>query len=341
MAENSMYECRVNFLSLQRAEALVPPEFAAAYRWYQERTGEHLEALPIGSYAPDLPIKLARESGIHSPDYRKLPSRGDGKPKYALSVHSQGQQRYADKDVIEREDGTWILDYCAHRTVEGKQVQTYYNENMMNCLNDGVPIAVMVKDPNGGYKNLGLAFIEEYNADTDIFTLHGPVTVENEREGFFSFIQPQDLTPRDRKIFEEWDQTDERTRTKVDQVIRERQSVFHDRVSKAYEGACAVTQIDVPTVLQAAHIDPYRGRKSQVVTNGVLLRMDIHRLYDENLLAIDPDGNVLRISERLSTTPYAKYDGRRIDVPRDPLCRPDENLLDMHYRQFVSANATR
>jgi len=338
MEDSKLYTCQVNFLSLGRAEELVPPEFIRAYRWFQEHAGQHLDRLPMGrGQVAGFPLSLARQSGIHSPDYRSLPSRGEGKPKYALSIHSEGQRYYEDRDVIEREDGTWILDYCAHRTVPGKRPQTNYNEAMMNCLRDGVPVAVMVKESGGGYRNLGLAFIEEYNAETDIFILHGPVTAENEREGFFSFIQPQLLGPEDRRLLEEWDLFDERAHALVEQVRRERQGIFHRMVAEAYGGACAVTEISVPEVLQAAHIDRYRGGKSQVVTNGILLRMDIHRLYDEHLLSVDPDGAVLRISDRLSMTPYARYDGHPLNLPRDPSLRPDGRLLEMHYRQFVDA----
>lgn len=340
MEDSLLYECSINRLSLERAEKLVPPEFVQAYRWFQERAGEHFDTLPMGDHAPNLPIKLAREAGIHSPDYRNLPSKGAGKTKYVLSVHSQGQTRYDDKDVINREDGTWILDYCAHKTEKGKQPQYSFNQNMMNCLYDGVPIAVMVMNPQGGYTNLGLAYIEEYNAATDVFTLHGPVTADNEDRGFFSFLQMQDLTPEEQKAIEEWDQEDERVRAIVEQVRREQQGAFRKMVSEAYGGACAVTEIDVPQVLQAAHIDRYRGKKSQVVNNGLFLRMDIHKLYDEHLLSVDPDGCILRTSGRLSLTPYAKYDGCKLQVPSDARNKPDEYLLDMHYRQFLTANAS-
>lgn len=131
---------------------------------------------------------------------------------------------------------------------------------MMNCLYDGVPVAVMVLGPRGGYKNLGLAYIEEYNASTDIFTLHGPITAANENRGFFSFLQLQDLTPAEQEALEEWDQEDERVRALVEQVQREQQGTFRKMVAEAYEGACAVTEITVSQVLQAAHIDRYRGK---------------------------------------------------------------------------------
>lgn len=76
------------------------------------------------------------------------------------------------------------------------------------------------------------------------------------------------------------------------------------------------------------------------MTNGLFLRMDIHRLYDEHLLSVDPNGCILRTGAKLQLTPYAKYNGHRLNIPSETQCQPDIRLLDMHYRQFLTANAS-
>lgn len=340
MADEYVFECQVNFLSLKRAEAFVPPEFALAYKWFQDRAGRSIPRLPIGNDAPkDIPVTLAREAGIHSPDYNKLPSRGAQKKKYALSIHSERQLRYDDKDVILRDDGTWILDYCAHKTADGKQRQTNFNEAMMNCLRDGIPVGVMVKRPKGGYDVLGLAYVEQFNSIADIFTLHGPINSATENQGFFSFIQPQDLSQAECKALIEWDTADERVWARVDLVKREQQARFRTVVMEAYESTCAVTQTDVPKALQAAHIDPYRGRKSQTVVNGILLRSDIHLLYDAYMLSVEPESKKVVLGDALlSSEEYRKLKGHIINEPKALSCRPDENLLEIHHRQFLKTN---
>jgi putative restriction endonuclease len=51
-------------------------------------------------------------------------------------------------------------------------------------------------------------------------------------------------------------------------------------------------------VLDAAHIQPYLGAASNHVQNGLLLRTDLHRLYDQGLIGVTPDYS-LRVSERI------------------------------------------
>ncbi|WP_336979879.1 HNH endonuclease signature motif containing protein [Altererythrobacter fulvus] len=57
----------------------------------------------------------------------------------------------------------------------------------------------------------------------------------------------------------------------------------------AYEGRCAISGCDVREVLEAAHIMPYLGEETNDVRNGLLLRADLHTLFDLGLLKIGPD----------------------------------------------------
>lgn len=336
-----LYTCEVNFLTLERAGELVPPEFASAWGWFSDHAGQTIPRLPMGNDAPkDLPLKIVRQAGIFSPSYPELPSRGAGKSKYVLSVHT-GNARYPDRDLIDRGDGTWILDYSAHHPVEGSRVFTHFNDEMMNNLRDGVPIGVMVRQAGGGYRVLGLAFIEQYNAATDSFILHGPVNESTEENGFFEFSELGDVSEDERRLLEEWDREDERARALVAQVRRERQGAFREMVLDAYDGACAVTGVDVAETLQAAHIDPYRGRSSQVVANGLLLRSDIHLLYDAHLLTVTPGSREVLLSDRLRDSVYNRLVGRRIAIPADPRLQPSDRLLAMHHRQFCIEQGIR
>ena len=342
MANDSIIECGVNFLSFKRALKLVPPEYRYAYDWFQEHEGETFARLPMGKYAPKLKggIKRFRQSGIFTPSYTNLASGGRGKERYVLSIHSQGSSLtsnapYPDMDVIRRPDGTWTFDYCAHRSANPDTRDTQgYNQDMMNNLRDGVPVAVFVQYPRIGYINYGLAYVERFDVLTGMFTLHGPVSAEANNVDFCSVVPFDQLTDEERQIFLDADSGDERKRVLAEQVRREKQSEFRQMLLKAYSGACAVTWVDVPEVLQAAHIDPYRGKKSQVVTNGMLLRSDIHLLYDSHLLTVQPRKNLIRVSKRLGGTFYGKLEGMQIRVPDDPQLRPNEDLLEMHMHEF-------
>ena len=92
--------------------------------------------------------------------------------------------------------------------------------------------------------------------------------------------------------------------------------------------------VDILQVLEAAHIDPYRGRKSQIVNNGLLLRADFHLLYDAHLITIEPDTKKLHLSDRLRTSGYGRFDRATLSLPTDTKAQPNEGLLDMHYQQF-------
>ncbi|WP_455235505.1 HNH endonuclease [Senegalimassilia anaerobia] len=71
-------------------------------------------------------------------------------------------------------------------------------------------------------------------------------------------------------------------------MVRQGQQTFRKDLFKAYEGHCAVTGFDTNEVLQAAHILDYRGTQSNIVENDILLRSDIHLLFDSYLLGINP-----------------------------------------------------
>jgi hypothetical protein len=77
----------------------------------------------------------------------------------------------------------------------------------------------------------------------------------------------------------------------VERQIRERrgQQKFRDALLDRHGNRCLVTTCTVLAVIEAAHIHPYRGENDNHPDNGLLLRADIHTLFDLNLLGIEPD----------------------------------------------------
>ena len=74
----------------------------------------------------------------------------------------------------------------------------------------------------------------------------------------------------------------------IDVCERPGQGRFRDVLMIAYAGSCCVTGCSVIEVLEAAHIDPFNGESSDHPENGLLLRCDLHALFDQSLMAIDP-----------------------------------------------------
>lgn len=115
------------------------------------------------------------------------------------------------------------------------------------------------------------------------------------------------------------------------------QGLFSLAVRDAYEGACAVTHEHSAPVLEAAHIKPYARGGEHRVDNGILLRRDLHRLYDRGYVTVTP-GHVFRVGNRLrdefkNGRSYYALDGGAIAVPGDRQLRPSEELLEWHGRE--------
>lgn len=112
------------------------------------------------------------------------------------------------------------------------------------------------------------------------------------------------------------------------------QASFRMAVTAAYEGACAVTTEHSLPVLEAAHIRPYGDGGEHATSNGLLLRSDLHRLFDRGYVTVTP-GHVLRVSRALrddyaNGATYYPMDGRQVHVPAAAGDRPDARLLEWH-----------
>lgn len=331
-------------LSLERAMRIAPPEYAEAYAWFVEHTGE-VGPRPFGGHHPDgMPIKLASERGIHKP--RNFP--------YALSINSSNKEKYAHDKLHNLDDGTWVMQYCAHRQNEGSKVAASpeYNKSLRRCLQKGLPVGVFMKEKNGS-RNLGLAFIERYNSVADMFWLHGPVTFESD----FSSLSPEAKRELENELKEpmletydmdklrelqasgKLEEIDERERVAAITVRRKQQGKFRRMLFDAYDGTCAISGYAVDPVLQAAHITPYFGRKSQLVTNGLLLRADLHLLFDNDLLAVNPDDMRVAVSRSLEKTGYGSFDGVRLRLPAAKDSWPSEERLAAQFDNFKQCEA--
>jgi len=112
------------------------------------------------------------------------------------------------------------------------------------------------------------------------------------------------------------------------------QGAFRVLVTDTYERQCAVTREHTLPVLEAAHIRPVTQAGEHHVTNGLLLRSDVHRLFDLGYVSISPDMK-FRVSRRLEEDwrngkVYYGFDGKPINLPKDPSCRPDARMLEWH-----------
>ena len=112
------------------------------------------------------------------------------------------------------------------------------------------------------------------------------------------------------------------------------QGTFRVAVTEAYGRACAVTHEHSLPVLEAAHIKPFADEGPHEVRNGLLLRSDVHRLYDRGYVTVTPDGR-FEVSRRLKEDfdngkTYYALQGRQVQMPARRADRPDPELLRWH-----------
>ena len=127
---------------------------------------------------------------------------------------------------------------------------------------------------------------------------------------------------------------DERERKLREIVQRRGQPEFRSKLVAAYDARCAVTGYDAVSALEAAHITPYLGPESNHASNGLLLRADIHTLFDLNLIGINPESLQVTTAEQLQGTCYGELGGQELAVPDDDTLRPSKEALQQRWEGF-------
>ena len=113
------------------------------------------------------------------------------------------------------------------------------------------------------------------------------------------------------------------------------QGAFRVLVTDAYERRCAITGEKTLPVLEAAHIKPYALNGPHRVNNGILLRSDLHKLFDLGYLTVTPDLRV-QVSRRLKAEwhngrEYYAHSGEPLRYhPVDPASLPSHEFLKWH-----------
>jgi hypothetical protein len=108
-------------------------------------------------------------------------------------------------------------------------------------------------------------------------------------------------------------------------VLRQGQKAFREALLSAYQGRCAISGCDVEQVLEAAHIMPYLGEHTNFVTNGLLLRADLHTLFDLGIIRIKPNYQIFT-EDRIRAAFLLPES--LINLPTDPASRPSPAALE-------------
>ncbi|MDZ8184383.1 MAG: pentapeptide repeat-containing protein [Nostoc sp. ChiSLP02] len=112
------------------------------------------------------------------------------------------------------------------------------------------------------------------------------------------------------------------------------QEEFKKALIEIYGAKCIITGCNIEEVIEAAHIIPYRNQDSHNIANGLLLRVDLHRLFDKYLLTIHPETRRVLIAPELMDG-YKDILGKTIETRlsgEDAINH--KYVLDAHYQKF-------
>ena len=113
-------------------------------------------------------------------------------------------------------------------------------------------------------------------------------------------------------------------------VLRRYQGAFRQALLRKRPKRCAITGTNEVSVLEAAHIIPYAERFADrdKQENGLLLRSDIHKLFDAHLISINPETREIEVSDRIESSDYLNLRG---GIVSDEV---SQKSLSFHFENF-------
>jgi hypothetical protein len=317
------HEGRIHMQSpLDSILASLTVEHGRALEWFVEHEGE------IGprpwrqhgrSVVPGVSMAMTAERGIHKP----------AELQWALSIGATRDSLYMDGSPTPVDEHTWVLPYRAHEGADGTGYDSPWNRALLRNVRDRIPVGVFLPADEGTNLNLGLAMPEDYDPSAGTFLLRGPMRHSQSVAVWESVPEAED------EIEVALHAEEEPTSRTMTLVLRRRaQDAFRESLLQAYGRSCCVTQYDAEEALQAAHILSYSGRSSQLPQNGLLLRADLHLLFDRHLIGIDPGNLRVSVSPRLKNTRYNALSGSAVSPTVDSSSSPDPKRLAVHWAVF-------
>ncbi|MEZ5080348.1 MAG: HNH endonuclease signature motif containing protein [Thermoleophilia bacterium] len=305
--------------SLSARIALLPDRHQEALDWFllhQGTTTAWPRPLPDGT------LLATKAKGIYKPAWSE----------YALSIRVMLGGPYPDGPITPADDGAWSLRYHQEREDSSS---VYANDGLRFCARDGIPIGVLIQAsarPTSTYEVLGLARITA--VEGTFFLLEGldPEEVIAPTPAAQRPVAPADVHP-----FDPDEVSDTRRRIIAGIIQRRGQARFRGQLVRAYDGACAMSGCGITEVLEAAHITPYLGPETNRPQNGLLLRADLHTLFDLGLIAIEPHTMKVHLAPTLRDSEYGRLAGIPLRLPREAWLAPSPEALRQHWERSTLA----
>lgn len=110
------------------------------------------------------------------------------------------------------------------------------------------------------------------------------------------------------------------------------QANFRTGLLKQYNNSCVISESSCEVELDAAHITPHKKSPDFSLSNGLVLKKDLHGTFDKYLWSINPWNLTVEISEKYNSGEIAKYKGNLVNLVYTP-----ELFLNLlaHYHEFT------
>lgn len=128
----------------------------------------------------------------------------------------------------------------------------------------------------------------------------------------------------------------DRQREMIERWDRRKQAAFRTGLLEIFEGRCAVTGCSALDAVDAAHIIGVDGEGEDTISNGLILRADLHRLFDRDLMAVDPNTGSVHFAETCQRD-YAELEGTRVTLPSRG---PSLSAFRARWRRFKARHKT-
>lgn len=203
--------------------------------------------------------------------------------------------------------------------------ESYYGDSF-NLPEEVITISVLKKYFNRGYnRNMSVQSIDKQ------FFIDIKDGLHDLLENSIYYIDP-DTSDQDaaNESTDPYSPTDKDEREKVNRQITARrgQPKFRKKLLKRYNSKCCVTGCTILHLLEAAHINPYRGEKDNHPSNGLLLRADIHTLFDLDMIGIHPEKLTIHLNNEIRKDNYEELEGVNL------IGKPSKEALQIKWRLF-------
>lgn len=272
---------------------------------------------------------------------------------HALSIRIMLKSSYKDGEFFNVGESGWVCAY--HQELNPRNLaepeNLYSKLALQNCLGDKVPVGILKQtqtQEEGGseYKVIGLGAVIGKIGDYLVLCDLPTAKSLSAKQIIQQLVQheAEKLLLNETNNVEPNPPPDDNYRQKIhiwSQIVRRQgQGSFRKQLLRAYQSKCCMTETSDVAVLDAAHITSYDGPSTSTVNNGLLLRTDLHTLFDSGLLGIEPATFLIMVHESIEEPDYRALQGKRIRLPEIEGDNPSFEHLTQKWEEFKTNSPT-